>query len=1159
MDTLVKNKLMTKPMVLPHQPVEVVLKSPKEGMDIKGVTVRDARKKNKDYDIHDLRERLKQAKIARVKVSTPAIEEEVSMASEMPRPIAPVQKKVRKLSKRKLVIVEDDEDFDKIVKKDGSEVEVDVSLEPSEEELERMKQDKHRRRTPKVSSRGDTKTKGVADMNPKEWEDISGKQIAKRLPRKDAPVKIRIDSYYMNNRKIFVNFINAVFQRYKDELEEAEKLVTCDSMRSTEAFSLLTHQKIVRDYMNLYTPYRGLLLYHGLGSGKSCSSIAIAEGMKTKRQVIVMTPKSLRENYIEELKKCGDFMYKKKQYWEWISDPDVFETLSSVLNLPIEYIRRKKGAWLMDISKEPNSLSSIDMKNLDEQLNEMIFSKYKFIPYNGLRPNRLKELSDNYETNPFDNKVVIIDEAHNFISRIVNKIEKERPVTENDRGEKEKLHKALSLKLYEYLLSAKNMRVVLLSGTPIINYPNELGVLFNILRGYIKTWEFPVIVKTSKKVTTETLQRMLMGEKILDYLEYSPSAKKITITRNPFGFRNKIKEKTGYHGISNQIRNNEGESEFDTNFVSDEAFERKIIELLDKQNIEVNPKLVKIRNYKALPDKLENFVKKFIDPNTRTLTNENVFKKRIIGLSSYYRSPQEGLMPRYEKTPEYYHIVKVPMSNYQFKIYETARSTERKSEKSTKLKKGSFDKDGIYKEPTSTYRIFSRLFCNFVMPPEIGRPMPRDDKKTVTEENEGKETGPQEEVLKKARDKSRDIDLNDDNEGELEGDDAIDAVADKKYGERIQKALGDLKANAVEYLSKDGLEKYSPKFLSILENIQDPEYEGLHLIYSQFRTVEGIELLSMMLEANGFARFRVKKTSDKGWDIDISEKDLGKPTFALYTGTESDEEKKLILKIYNGFWDDIPLNIANKLHAIANNNNMGEIIKVFMISSSGSEGINLRNTRYVHVVEPYWHPVRMEQVIGRARRICSHKDLEEQYQTVEVFVYLMTFTREQIEGDESKDLKLKDGSKKDPSVPLTSDEFLYEISTIKEEVNSQLTVAIKEASIDCAVYEEKNENEGLHCLTFGEPSNNAFVYNPDIEKDEDDIITTMNEEVETWKAEPVMIQGKKYAARKVKNNEYILYDPKAYERAIKTKGQPTPLKRMRVLPDGQFDIQPYLK
>ena len=74
-------------------------------------------------------------------------------------------------------------------------------------------------------------------MNPKEWEDVSGKQIAKRLPRKEAPIKIRIDSYYMNNRKIFVNFINAMFQRYKEELEDAEKLVTCDSMKNTEAFS----------------------------------------------------------------------------------------------------------------------------------------------------------------------------------------------------------------------------------------------------------------------------------------------------------------------------------------------------------------------------------------------------------------------------------------------------------------------------------------------------------------------------------------------------------------------------------------------------------------------------------------------------------------------------------------------------------------------------------------------------------------------------------------------------------------------------------------------------------------------------------------------------------------------------------------------------------
>ena len=41
--------------------------------------------------------------------------------------------------------------------------------------------------------------------------------------------------------------------------------------------------------MNLYTPYRGLLLYHGLGSGKTCTSIAIAEGNRLGIPIVAMT------------------------------------------------------------------------------------------------------------------------------------------------------------------------------------------------------------------------------------------------------------------------------------------------------------------------------------------------------------------------------------------------------------------------------------------------------------------------------------------------------------------------------------------------------------------------------------------------------------------------------------------------------------------------------------------------------------------------------------------------------------------------------------------------------------------------------------------------------------------------------------------------------
>jgi len=134
--------------------------------------------------------------------------------------------------------------------------------------------------------------------------EIKGELVGNRLPRRPLP-SVSASHYYMNNRQKFVNFINELFLTYHDELSSKKEQISCDPAANAE-ISLLTHQKIVRDYLNIYTPYRGLLLYHGLGSGKTCSSIAIAEGLKTYKNVIVMTPASLRRNYIEEIKKCGD-------------------------------------------------------------------------------------------------------------------------------------------------------------------------------------------------------------------------------------------------------------------------------------------------------------------------------------------------------------------------------------------------------------------------------------------------------------------------------------------------------------------------------------------------------------------------------------------------------------------------------------------------------------------------------------------------------------------------------------------------------------------------------------------------------------------------------------------------------------------------------------
>jgi hypothetical protein len=1093
-----KDKLRAKPTLEERKKIAIVVKGEIEAVPgIKIIPQIVDESQQYDYPRQELLERLGKSAVSRViiKPVLKASKEESKDFEEMPTN----PKKARKISKKKLKII-------------------DEAVEPVLEEVDELQQPeeviKIKRRTKKVE-------KGVAVLGPETLIEFNDKRLPKKLP----PVIIKASSYYMNNRELFVNFINSLFEPYRKEIQDNEENISCDTIGVGD-FSLLTHQKIVRDYINLHTPYRGLLLYHGLGSGKTCTSIAIAEGMKDSKKVIIMTPASLRTNYMEELKKCGDSLYRKNQFWEWIStniNPDAEKPISDILNLPIEYIKKKKGAWFVNVQKASNydTMSSIDKKSLDDQLDEMIRNKYTFINYNGLRLSRLKELTNDFTKNIFDNAVIIIDEAHNLISRIVNKIKKEKAIPENKKGEKERAPVSLASKLYEFLLSANNAKIVLLSGTPVINYPNEFGILFNILRGYIKTWKIPLKIKTSAKVDKNYLQEKLLGEKTIDYLDYSPTSRILTITRNPYGFKNKIKPSSGYQGVSNEKKNEEGSAEVD--FLSDDDFEKRIVKLLLKLDIELMPEGITIQNKKALPDSLDYFQRQYIDPNTDQLINTESLKHRIIGLSSYFRSAQENLLPKYDELlGTDYHIVKLPMSDLQFKIYESARVKERMMEKK---KPSRSTGDDIYEEKSSTYRIFSRLFCNFVMP---DRPYPVLNKQDKEDKEDKEEKDDFVKLLREANKTESKFDLNDINEGEIEGDDVLDKLGGITYKEQIDLAIKNIQDNSNDFLTPESLEMYSPKFLAVLENIQDPDYQGLHLVYSQFRTIEGIGIFSLVLEKNGFARFKLKRSSANSWDIDINEEDIGKPTYALYTGTETAEEKEIIRNIYNGDWNYIPTNIANKLKLISNNNNMGEIIKVLMITSSGSEGINLRNTRYVHLMEPYWHPVRSQQVIGRARRICSHKNLPEELQTVEVFVYLMTFTKEQAESDDAKELRLKDLSKRgNPRVPITSDEYLYEISDIKKNLTDQLMTAIKESAFDCYIYSPDGK-----CFNFASPTKDSYAYLPDYTEEQTDVGSKLNKQSVKWDGKTIKLQGKEYAYIQKGKDILHLYELKSFKSAL---------------------------
>ena len=1136
------------------------------------------------FDIADLNKKLEEGNLKKVTLKNQLLKRDDEAISEIQ---APPKKKAKKITNKTLLMLEEEGVDIRPGQQPGPK------QQPEEEPEEQAKQQELvlAEPAPKPKAKRGRKTKapekGVSVLSPEEWVEIGNVSTRERLPEKLPKVNYKVSSYFMNNREIFINSVNSLFEPYRDQILDDTSQITCENIgNDSKKFSLLIHQMVVRDYMNLYTPYRGLLLYHSLGSGKTCSSIALAEGMKNNKKIIVMTPASLRPNYIAELKKCGDALYKTNQYWEWVDTqkhPEAIDTLSSMLNLSVSYITRQGGAWLVNVSKsEPYPvLSPADKTKLDDQINEMIETKYRFINYNGLRRSKWKEMTDDYKLNVFDDAVIIIDEAHNLISRIVNKIAKEKELPVDKRtGNIERRPYSLALNLYQDLMSAKNARVILITGTPIINYPNEVGILFNILRGYIKTWNFSLEIKTSKPVNKETLHQMFIREKLVDFLDYTDKpSPRLTITRNPFGFENKEKA-DGYHGVTNEGKKRDEPGStyiLEHGLISDEDFQREITRILKNNEIDVLGSPT-IDNFKALPDKFDDFVNQFMDSSTGTLINVDMLKRRIMGLTSYFRSAQEKLLPRFDKLTDF-KVIRIPMSDYQFTIYEEARAEERKVEKNSKTKKGKIDENGIYKDPTSTYRIFSRLFCNFVMPKPPGRPLPIENREVAaaaatevaTEEatDELEKLGPskqdvleqvyeraQKRLVEEGKNGDEDDEEKNGNVGELEGDQVLDTIGDASYEKRMKTAIDYVKEHSAEYLSPEGLETYSPKYLHILENIQDPKHIGLHLIYSQFRTLEGIGMFTFVLEQNGFTQFKIKKDASGEWEMDISEENRGKPTYALYTGTESKEEKETIRNIYNGDWSSLTPALNAELNSIAHNNNVGEIIKIFMITAAGSEGINLRNTRYVHIMEPYWHPARIEQVIGRARRICSHKNLPDELQSVEAFVYLMTFSKEQIKSDASIELKKRDLSKRkyrvSPDketmeyVPMTSDQALFEISTIKEEVSTTMTTAIKESSIDCSLYSRAGAKEQLHCLSFGNPSPDKFSYEPDYKKDKPDSSAAINKEKIKWEGDEITIRGKKYISRAMPEKgvgvKYI-YDLDSFKRAQENPGvEPVLLK-----------------
>lgn len=89
----------------------------------------------------------------------------------------------------------------------------------------------------------------------------------------------------------------------------------------------------------------------------------------------------------------------------------------------------------------------------------------------------------------------------------------------------------------------------------------------------------------------------------------------------------------------------------------------------------------------------------------------------------------------------------------------------------------------------------------------------------------------------------------------------------------------------------------------------------------------------------------------------------------------------------------------------SDDNKYGQHIQVLFITLAGAEGLSLKNIRMVNIMEPFWNMVKINQVIGRARRNFSHTGLPLEQRNVRIYEYIGLFTQDQLSGNWINDVK----------------------------------------------------------------------------------------------------------------------------------------------------------
>lgn len=270
----------------------------------------------------------------------------------------------------------------------------------------------------------------------------------------------------------------------KQEFAENKQLSIADSIRKgidpckgSLGFELSPTQRFIGQFLSPKTPYMSALLFHGVGVGKTCSAITVAENyleMFPRKQVIIVAPRNIQPNFNREI-----FNESKLKIGE---DEE-----------PNEYLGCTGNTYLKLTGSEFNH----DKQSIMNRVNSLKARRYQFVGYlafyNYLRDLLNREISKDLKgerreeeeysilRKKFSNRLIIIDEAHNI--RDIS--EADEDVTDAPGGRVEISESLAGKRLTPYLrkllAAAEGTKLLLLTATPMYNSYKEIIPLLNLM------------------------------------------------------------------------------------------------------------------------------------------------------------------------------------------------------------------------------------------------------------------------------------------------------------------------------------------------------------------------------------------------------------------------------------------------------------------------------------------------------------------------------------------------------------------------------------------------------------------------------------------------------------------------------------------------------